>query len=90
MAENDSLAVKRMICELFASLSEYRYGEVLLLYEEAKIVAVYFRLLKEHPELKEICLKALVKVLNFAREMSLTTFNWFMNHLRSIKAEETL
>lgn len=46
MAENDSLAVKSVICGLFASLSEYRYGEVLLLYEEAKIVAVYFRLLK--------------------------------------------
>jgi hypothetical protein len=90
MAENDGIVVKRVICTLFANLTDFRYGEVLLLFEEAKIVAVYFRLLQQHPELKEVCLAALIRVLAFAREMSLTTFNWFINHLNSVRAEEIL
>lgn len=59
--------------------------QVLLLYEEAKIVAIYLRLLREEEdkELLEVCLESLIVVLRYAEKMSLTTFNWFVNFLKT-------
>lgn len=44
-------------------LTIYQVEDVLHLFEEAKIVAIYYRLLKEVPELVDICLECLIVVL---------------------------
>jgi hypothetical protein len=49
MIESDEVKVKGEVCRLFTVLTIYQVEDVLHLFEEAKIVAIYYRLLKEVP-----------------------------------------
>lgn len=85
MIESDTPRTKKQICIIFTSLAMHSSEQVLLLYEEAKIVAIYLRLLREEEdkELLEVCLESLIVVLSYTEKMSLTTFNWFVNFLKT-------
>ena len=66
MIDSDEMKVKEEVCRLFTVLTIFEVEDVLHLFEEAKIVAIYYRLLKEVPELVDTCLECLIIVLEFA------------------------